>query len=54
MKQDKPKPKGDTTGTARQSKRRKRLNEIAQQAGYESWSDYETQVINDKVKIPTR
>lgn len=48
---NKPKPKGDTTQTRRQSKRRARLNEIAQAAGYESWGKYETAVINGKAKL---
>ena len=48
----KPAPKGDTTQKSRQSRRRKRLNEIAQAAGYESWGKYETAVINGSSTIP--
>lgn len=50
-------PKGDTTQKRRQSRRNKKLNEIAGEAGYynkegnQSWSAYETAVINGKVKI---
>lgn len=49
-------PKGDTTGTRRQSKRTAALNKIAGQAGYfhkgkGSWSTYETAVINRRVRI---
>ncbi len=49
---NKPAPKGDTTQTRRATRRRKTLNEIAQAAGYESWSAFETAVINGKSKIP--
>lgn len=41
----------DSTRTQRQSARRAKLNEIAKAAGYESWSKYETEVINGRVKI---
>jgi hypothetical protein len=47
----KPAPKGDTTQTRRSSRRRKRLDEIAQAAGYGSWSAYETAVMNGESKI---
>lgn len=49
--------KGDTTQKRRQSRRREKLNEIAGKAGYynkkgkPSWSAYETDVINGRVKI---
>lgn len=43
---------GDTTQTRRATRRRKQLNEIAQSAGFESWSAYETAVINGKSTIP--
>jgi hypothetical protein len=44
-------PKGDTTQTRRSSRRRKRLDELAQAAGYGSWSAYETAVINGESQI---
>ena len=44
-------PQGDTTQTRRQARRRNRLNEIAQAAGYKSWSAYETEVVNGRAKI---
>lgn len=45
-------PKGDTTQTRRGARRRKTLNEIAQAAGFESWSAYETSVINGLSTVP--
>lgn len=45
-------PKGDTTGTNRQQRRRAQLNELAQAAGWEGWSAYETAVLNGLVKLP--
>jgi len=45
-------PMGDTTQTRRATRRRKQLNEIAQAAGFESWSAYETAVINGLSTIP--
>lgn len=45
---DKKKPKGDTTQRKRQARRREKLNQIAQAAGFASWSAYETAVINGK------
>jgi hypothetical protein len=44
------KPKGDTTQKRRQSRRREKLNEIARQAGYKSWSAYETACLNGFTK----
>jgi hypothetical protein len=41
----------DNTRTERQTNRRAKLNQIAKSAGYESWSKYETEVINERVKI---
>jgi len=51
---EKPAPKGDTTRNQRQARRRKSLDEIAQAAGYGSWSAYETAVINGESKIPPK
>jgi hypothetical protein len=42
----KPAPKGDTTQKRRQSRRREKLQEIAQAAGFASWYAYETAVLN--------
>lgn len=36
----------DNTITQRQSKRREKLNQIAVSAGWQSWSAYETAVLN--------
>lgn len=44
----------DSTATERQTKRRAQLAEIAQRAGWESWSAYETAVLNGKVQIPKK
>ena len=44
-------PKGDTTQKRRQSRRRKKLNEIAKAAGFSSWSSLETAVINGATKV---
>ena len=44
----------DSTRAARQTKRREALNEKARAAGFNSWSEYETAVINDKVQIKPR
>jgi len=41
----------DNTRNQRQKIRRDKLNEIAKQAGYESWGKFETAVINDLTKI---
>jgi hypothetical protein len=41
----------DATTTRRQSKRRERLNGIAQASGFKSWSEFETATINGKVKL---
>jgi hypothetical protein len=41
----------DNTRTQRQQNRREKLNQIAQAAGFASWSAYETAVINGKVKV---
>jgi len=46
----KTKPKGDTTATRRQSKRRALLNQIAICWGYPSWSAYETAMIRKEMK----
>jgi hypothetical protein len=43
-------PKGDTTSTRRQSKRRAMLNKIAISWGYASWSAYETSLLPKKNK----
>lgn len=48
-----PAPKGDTTQQRRQARRRERLNELAQAAGFPSWSAYETAVLNGDVRIET-
>lgn len=50
----KPAPKGDTTQKRRQSRRRKKLNEAAIAAGYKSWSEYETAVINGRARLTKR
>ena len=44
----------DSTRAARQIKRREALNGKARAAGFNSWSEYETAVINDKVQIKPR
>jgi hypothetical protein len=44
----------DSTRRERIQKRRDRLNEIARAAGYKSWSEYETAVINNQVQIQPR
>lgn len=49
----KPAPKGDTTQKRRQSRRREKLNELAQAAGYPSWNAYETAVKNGEARIET-
>jgi hypothetical protein len=41
----------DSTITQRQSKRREQLNQKAMQAGYSSWSAYETSVINGETHL---
>lgn len=41
----------DNTRAERQQKRRDKLNQIAQAAGYASWSAYETAVLNGSVKV---
>ena len=41
-----PAPKGDRTQTRRQTRRRQRLNEVAQAHGFDTWSKLETAVIN--------
>ncbi len=44
-------PRPDPTRNTRQAKRRAKLNEIARLAGFTSWSDFETKVINSIVRI---
>jgi len=39
------------TAAQRQAARQARLNAIAIEAGYRSWSEYETAVINDRTRI---
>jgi len=41
----------DNTITQRQSKRREQLNQIAVAAGWQSWSVYETAVINSETRL---
>jgi hypothetical protein len=41
----------DGTVKKRQQRRRETLNRIAREAGYKSWSAYETAVINQQVTI---
>jgi hypothetical protein len=41
----------DTTVTKRQSKRREQLNQIAVSAGWQSWSVYETAIINGETRL---
>lgn len=45
-------PKGDTTQRTRQSRRRQRLNEVAQDTGWASWSEFETATINAIAVLP--
>jgi hypothetical protein len=44
----------DTTQKTRQQRRRKALNELAQKAGFESWSAFETSVLNGKTCLTQR
>jgi hypothetical protein len=37
-----------------QATRRDKLNKIAQEAGYKNWSEYETAVINQIIKLPQK
>lgn len=46
-----PPPNNDYTGTVRQQNRRQRLTEIAKAAGFESWSRFETDLLNGKAEI---
>ena len=39
-------PKYDRTQTRRQTRRRQRLNEVAQAQGFDTWAKLETAVIN--------
>lgn len=41
----------DKTTRDRQSRRRAQLDQIAQRAGYKSWSAYETEILNKRAKI---
>jgi len=42
-------PKHDTTSTRRQKRRREKLNQAAQELGFESWGKLETAIINQNV-----
>lgn len=42
------------TSVKRQSKRRSKLKEVARSLGYTSWSCFETDVINGRIKISKR
>ena len=44
----------DKTQKTRQQRRRKALNEAAQDAGYPSWSAYETAVLNGETHLTQR
>lgn len=44
-------PTYDKTQKRRQARRRQRLDEIARDAGYPSWSNYETSVLNHDTEI---
>lgn len=44
----------DATNTKRQARRRAALNQAAQAAGYPTWSQYETAVINGKAALNER
>lgn len=44
----------DTTVAKRQGKRREQLNQIAVAAGWQSWSAYETAVINGETRLTQR
>ena len=41
----------DNTRNQRQSKRREKLDQKAQAAGWQSWSAYETAVINGETRL---
>ena len=41
----------DRTRKERQQKRREALNQKAQALGYETWSKFETAVINDEIQV---
>lgn len=41
----------DKTTRDRQARRRAQLDEIARRAGYDSWSNYETQVLKKVTRI---
>lgn len=44
----------DKTNTQRQARRRAALNQAAQAAGYQTWAQYETAVINGKIALNER
>ena len=47
-------PSYDKTQKRRQARRRQRLDEIARDAGYSSWSNYETSVLNGSAEVKPR